>query len=71
MAKAKAHQLYVELEKRGKWAVRRKGSEHASHVGPTQAAAIAMARKMESGGKPMVERARTTAGGHKGKWRKA
>lgn len=62
-------QLYVERRPAGGYAVRRPGSERASAVEPTQAAAIARARQIEPDSTPMVERVRNTNNGHPDKWR--
>ena len=63
------HQLYVERREQGDYAVRRPGSDRASAVAPTQAAAIARAREIEPKATPMVERVRNTDKGHPDKWR--
>ena len=62
--------LYVERRKQGDYAIRRAGSERASDVRPTQAAAITRAKEMDASAAVHVERVRNTSAGHRDKWRK-
>ena len=57
-------------ENREIYAVRRPSAQRASAVAPTQAEAIEIAREMNPGTAPLVERVRNTSGGHRDKWRK-
>jgi hypothetical protein len=63
--------IYVEHRDQGDYAVRRAGSERASAIAPTQAKAIEIARDMNPGTAPHVERVRNTTQGGRDKWRKA
>lgn len=63
--------LYIERRPEGDYAVRRPKSERASATGPTQAEAIEIARKLNPGVAPDVERGRNTDKGGRDKWRKA
>lgn len=62
-------QLFIERREQGDYAVRRGGSQRASAVLPTQAAAIARAKELEPESTPMIERIRNTKIGHPDKWR--
>jgi len=53
--------LFVERRPQGDFAVRRANSERASAVAPTQAKAIAEARRLEPNATVLVERVRHTA----------
>jgi hypothetical protein len=64
-------QLFVEKRPEGDFAVRKANSERASDVLPTQAEAIARAKKLSPGAAPLVERVRKTEGGKPDQWRKA
>lgn len=70
MSKSKGR-LYVEQRPEGDYAVRRANSERASAVAPTQKKAIEIAREMNPGVSPDVERVRNTDVGGRDKWRKA
>jgi hypothetical protein len=70
MSKSK-ERLYVERRQEGDYAVRRPKSERASAVAPTQREAIDLARDMNPGRSPDVERVRNTEAGRRDKWRKA
>ncbi len=63
-------QMFVERRPEGDYAVRRKGSERASDVLPTQREAIERARELNSDRQPLVERVRDTNRGTRDKWRK-
>ena len=63
--------LYIERRPEGDYAVRRPKSERASATAPTQAEAIEIARKLNPGVAPDVERVRNTDKGSRDKWRKA
>jgi hypothetical protein len=63
-------QIFVERRPQGDYAVRKPNSKRASAVAPTQAEAIALARQMNPGAAPLVERVRFTTGGKPDKWRK-
>ena len=67
---SKSRELYIEQREQGDYAVRRRGSNRASDVLPTQKEAIARARELEPASKPVVERVRHTQGGSPDKWRK-
>jgi hypothetical protein len=62
--------LFVERRPQGDFAVRRPNSARASAVAPTQAKAIAEARRLEPDANIHVERVRYTSGGKPDKWRK-
>ena len=62
--------VFVERRQQGDYAVRRPNSQRASGVAPTQAEAIALARKVNPEGPVLVERVRTTVNGKPDKWRK-
>ena len=62
--------LFVEQREEGDYAVRRPNSERASAVADTQKKAIEIAKRMNSGVAPLVERVRDTAKGTRDKWRK-
>ncbi|HEY4302821.1 MAG TPA: DUF2188 domain-containing protein [Gemmatimonadaceae bacterium] len=64
------HALYIERRKQGDYAVRRSGSDRASAVAPTQAEAIAEARKLDPAAAIHVERVRETNAGGRDQWRK-
>ena len=64
-------ELYIERREQGDYAVRKPGSERASAVLPTQAAAIERAREMNPDAAVHVERVRDTNVGGRDKWRKA
>ena len=70
MSKSK-ERLYVERRPEGDYAVRKPNSERASAVAPTQKQAIEIARDMNPGKSPDVERVRNTDVGGRDKWRKA
>jgi hypothetical protein len=63
-------QLFVEQRSEGDYAVRKPNSERASAVLPTQAEAIARARKLNPNATPLVERVRHTKVGKPDQWRK-
>ncbi len=63
-------QLFVEQRKQGDFAVKKGNAERASAVADTQAEAIAIARKMNPGEPPLVERVRYTSRGKPDQWRK-
>ena len=63
--------LYVERRPQGEYAVRKANAERASAVAPTQASAIVIARKLNPGEAPRVERVRHTTKGKPDQWRKA
>jgi pyridoxine/pyridoxamine 5'-phosphate oxidase len=62
--------LFVERRPQGDFAVRRANSERASAVAPTQAEAVAEARKLEPKATVLVERVRHTSVGKPDQWRK-
>jgi hypothetical protein len=62
--------LFVEQRKQGDFAVKKGNAERASAVADTQAEAIAIARKMNPGESPLVERVRYTSRGKPDQWRK-
>jgi Uncharacterized protein conserved in bacteria (DUF2188) len=55
--------FFIERRDEGDYAVRKPNSERASAVAPTQAEAIEIARRMNSGGPNHVERVRETPNG--------
>lgn len=63
--------IYIEQRPEGDFAVRKPGAKRASAVAPTQAEAIEIARDMNPGVAPDVERVRHTSKGHPDQWRKA
>jgi len=63
--------LYIERRDEGDYAVRKEGSDRASAVAPTQKEAIEIAREMNPGIAPDVERVRDTKAGGRDKWRRA
>ncbi len=63
--------VYIEQTDEGDYAVRREGSERASAVAPTQKEAIEIARELNPGVAPDVERVRYTNKGKPDQWRKA
>ena len=63
--------LFVERRERGGYAIRREGSDRASAVLPTQAAAIARAKELNPDRAPLVERVRNTDVSRPDKWRRA
>ena len=63
-------QIFVERRPEGDYAVRKPNSKRASAVAPTQAKAIELARQINPGVAPLVERVRFTTGGKPDKWRK-
>ena len=62
--------LYVEKRPGGDYAVRKANSGRASAVASTQAKAIEIAREMNPGRSPDVERVRQTSLGKPDRWRK-
>jgi hypothetical protein len=62
--------LFVERRPQGDYAVRKRNSERASAVLPTQAEAINRAKELSHGKPPLFERVRFTNGGKPDKWRK-
>ena len=62
--------IFVERRLEGDYAVRKPGSERASAVESTQAAAIERARELNPGAAVHVERVRHTSGGKPDKWRR-
>lgn len=62
--------LFVERRPQGDYAIRRRGSEKASHVLPTQREAVDRAREISPNGTILVERVRETSRGNRDKWRK-
>lgn len=66
----KDDQLFVERRPQGDYAVRRGGSQRASAVAETQTEAIEIARDLNPGSAPLVERVRNTNVGRRDHWRK-
>ena len=64
------HKVFVERRSQGDYAVRRANSQRASSVAPTQAEAIAEAKRLNPDGPVLVERVRNTEIGKPDKWRK-
>jgi hypothetical protein len=63
--------LYIERRDEGDYAIRKEGSARASAIAPTQEEAIEMAREMNPGIAPDVERVRYTKSGKPDQWRRA
>ena len=61
--------IFVERRPGGDYAVRKPGSDRASAVESTQAAAIERARELSPRATVLVERVRYTTGGKPDKWR--
>jgi hypothetical protein len=62
--------LYIERRDEGDYAVRWGGAQRASSVEPTQAEAIARARRLSPNAPIHVERVRDTRVGSRDHWRK-
>jgi hypothetical protein len=62
---------FIEQNSEGKFAIRAKGSDHASAVLETQAEAIARLKELNGTDHPDVARVRDTETGGPDKWRKA
>ncbi len=62
---------FVEQTDAGRYAVRAKGSKHASGVFDTQREAIDHANELNPNDRPDVERVRNTEVGGRDKWRPA
>jgi hypothetical protein len=67
----KPERIYIEQREEGDYAVRKEHSKRASVVAPTQKEAIEIAREMNPGIAPDVERVRHTKVGKPDQWRKA
>ena len=67
----KSKRLYVEQRPQFDYAVRKPGSERASAIAFTQKEAIEIARRMNPGKSPDVERVRHTNKGKPDQWRSA
>jgi uncharacterized protein YdaT len=63
--------LYIEQREEGDYAVRKEGSKRASAVASTQKEAIEIARELNPGIAPDVERVRYTNRGKPDQWRRA
>lgn len=63
--------IYIERRDEGDYAVRKEDSKKASAVAPTQKEAIEIAREMNPGIAPDVERVRHTNRGKPDQWRRA
>jgi DNA replication protein DnaD len=63
--------VYVERRSDGDYAVKKPQSQRAQAIAPTQAEAIALARKLDPDAVPHVERVRHVPTGKPDKWRKA
>ena len=62
--------VFVERRPEGDYAVRKPDSARASAIAPTQKEAIDIAKKINPGIAPHVERIRDTKVGGRDKWRK-
>jgi Uncharacterized protein conserved in bacteria (DUF2188) len=62
--------IFVERRPQGDYSIRRRGSERASHVLPTQREAVDRAREISPNGTILVERVRDTSRGSQDRWRK-
>ena len=62
--------IFIERRPQGDYAIRRRGSEKASHVLPTQREAVDRARELSPNGTILVERVRETSRGGADRWRK-
>jgi hypothetical protein len=69
MSKSK-ERLFIEQRQEGDYAVRKPSSERASAIAPTQKEAIEIAKKLNPGMAPHVERVRDTNAGGRDKWRR-
>ncbi|HTR18774.1 MAG TPA: DUF2188 domain-containing protein [Candidatus Paceibacterota bacterium] len=67
----KSPRIYIEQREEGGYAVRKEHSQRASAVAPTQKEAIEIAREMNPGTAPDVERVRYTISGKPDQWRRA
>ena len=65
------NRFYIEQRDDGKYKVMRPNADRASAVADTQAKAIEIAREMNPGKSPDVERVRHTSKGKPDQWRKA
>lgn len=65
-----ADSFFIEQRHRGDFAIRKAESRRASAVAPTQAKAVATARRMNPEAAIHVERVRNTKTGSRDKWRK-
>lgn len=63
-------QIFIERRPQGDFAVRRRGSERASDVLPTQREAVERARELRPNGTIFVQRVRDASVGGHDKWRK-
>jgi hypothetical protein len=63
--------IYIERRHEGDYAVRKEDAQRASAIASTQKEAIEIARKMNSGIAPDVERVRYTKAGKPDQWRRA
>lgn len=63
-------EIFIERRPEGDYAIRRPGSERASGVEPTQAAAIERAGQIAPNATILVERVRDTNRGGRDKWRR-
>jgi hypothetical protein len=66
-----ANRFYIEQRDDGKFKVMKPKADRASAVADTQKEAIEIARKMNPGKSPDVERVRHTDRGHRDQWRRA
>jgi uncharacterized protein DUF2188 len=62
--------FFIEQRSQGDFAIRKPGSKRASAVAPTQAKAVAKARKLNVDAAIHVERVKVTKAGSRNKWRK-
>jgi hypothetical protein len=63
-------EFFIERRDQGDYAIRKRNSERASYVQPTQGEAIDRAKDMDPDATIHVERVRHTEGGNPDKWRK-
>lgn len=68
--KKDSNNLFIERRPEGDYAVRKPDAERASAVEPTQAEAIARAKKLNPDAAIHVERVRNTDAGKPDQWRK-
>lgn len=68
---SEADRFYIERRDDGKYKVMRPDADRASAVTDTQAEAIEIAREMDPGKSPDVERVRDTDKGGRDQWRRA
>ena len=64
-------EFFIEKRDDGEFAIRKRNSQRASDIQPTQKEAIERAKELNPGATIHVERVRHTEGGNPDKWRRA